>query len=75
MNEVARARELALLELTAIRGDPVRAESVKPKAIEVRFNHQRPDVALHLSSGGVTQGGYLFFIEDLEHHLGTLKVL
>lgn len=75
MNEMTRAKEIALIELAAIRDDPVRKEAVKPKAIEVRFVHQRPDVSIHLTSGGVTQGGYLFFADDLEQGLGKAKLI
>ena len=75
MNEASRARQLAVQELEAIFGDPVRREAIKPKAIEVRFINSRPDLSIHCQSGGVTQGGYLFFIEDLAPLVGRTKEL
>ena len=63
-NEVVRARHIAVRSLLAYTQDKQR--SVPLVAIEVRLNGAVPDVTYHVASGSLTQGGYIFFIGDLE---------
>ena len=62
--ELQRARQIAALEYQAFVDDLTRCYVLK--AIEVRLNGTtQPDVSFLTASGVRTQGGYLFFIEDL----------
>ena len=63
VNDVRRARMVAIETLR--KHIDVKGE-VMFLAIEVRVGTSNPDVALHVASGSRTQGGYIFFVKDLE---------
>ena len=72
--ELKRARQIAALEYKEFKSDPTRCFTLR--AIEVRLDGtSHPDVSLHAGSGVRTQGGYLFFIEDLEDAVGKQQTL
>ena len=59
-----RAKQIAVHEYQAFKEDATRCFDLK--AIEVRLTGSQPDVSFHAGSGVRTQGGYLFFVQDLE---------
>lgn len=71
--ELKRAQQIAVNEYRDFKEDPTRCYELK--AVEVRPTGGEPDVSFHTASGVRTQGGYLFFIEDLEQALGKQKTL
>jgi len=72
--ELKRARQIAALEYREFKTDPTRCFPLR--AIEVRLDgSSQPDISLHAASGVRTQGGYLFFIEDLEIAVGNQQTL
>ena len=54
----------ALRRYKAHIADPTTVD-IKLRAIEVRMENAGPDISLHQCSGSRTQGGYLFFVDDL----------
>lgn len=64
-NEIDRARHAAIKAYQAHINDKQRS-GIKVIAVEVRLGFASPDISLHIASGSQTQGGYLFFTEDLQ---------
>jgi hypothetical protein len=64
MQESERAKIAAVRLYKAHIADPTTAD-LKLRAIEVRMESAGPDISLHQCSGSRTQGGYLFFVDDL----------
>jgi len=63
--DVDRARHVAVRTYQAHLADQQR-RSIVLKAIEVRLDGPVPDVSLHVESGSITQGGHIFFVQDLQ---------
>lgn len=64
MLESERARIAAIRRYKEHISNPATVD-IKLRAIEVRMESAGPDISLHQCSGTRTQGGYLFFVEDL----------
>ena len=65
MTEAERAMVAAVKSFKEHLADPTRTD-LQIRAIEVRMESAGPDVSFHQCSGTRTQGGYLFFADDLE---------
>lgn len=64
-NDVERARQVAIRAYRSHLSDKQRS-GIIVKAIEVRLGGSAPDISLHVESGSITQGGHLFFVQDLQ---------